>query len=284
MRAVPFDATSLEVTGSPVPLVEGVSVGGDGAAHFSISENGRLVYVLDVVGNLQSRLVLTGREGAGTVLADIDGLAWYPRFSPDGRRVAFAVAQAERPGTDADLWVLDIERDTRTRITFGGTNHRFFPVWSPDGTRLAYAEGSGRTNRVLVTSADGSGETETLIDRDERQFPMSWSPDGSARALYQGGAGGSSRDLIILPMDGDDRTPVPFLSTPFQERGVSFSLNGRWLAYVSDESGQDEIYVRPYPGPGGEEIVSSGGGEEAVWGPDGSELFYRAAINSWSCR
>ena len=226
VRAVLFDAASLEVTGSPVPLVEGVSVVGSGAAQFSISENGRLVYKLDVVGNLMSRLFLTSRDGVGTSLADIDGLAWYPRFSSDGTRVAFAVAQAEPAGSDADLWVLDVERGTRTRLTFGGTNHRFYPVWSPDGRRLSYAEGSGTTNRVLVTSADGSGETETLLDRDERQFPMSWSPDGSALALYQGGGGGGSRDLTILPLDGDDRTPVPFLSTPFQERGVSFSPNG----------------------------------------------------------
>ena len=275
VRAVPFDATSLEVTGNPVPLVERVVVKGSGAAEFSISDSGRLVYTPDDEDrNLTSRLLVTGRDGAGTSLAEIDGLAWYPRFSPDGTHVAFAVSQDGSNSTEADVWVLDVGRGTQTRLTFGGTNNRFYPVWSPDGTRVAYADGSGSTNRVLATASDGSGETETLLDRDERQFPMSWSPDGSALALYQGGIG-VSRDLTILPLDGDDRTPVPFLSTPFEERGVSFSPNGQWLAYVSNESGQDEIYVRPYPGPGGEEIVSTGGGEEAVWGPDGSELFYR---------
>ena len=255
VRAVPFDAASLDVTGNPVPLVEGVSVKGSGAANFSISENGQFVYVPGDAAaglNLTSRLVVTGRNGAGTLLADIEGLAWYPRFSPDGARVAVAVAQSPGNNTDADLWVLDVERGTRTRLTFGGSNYRFYPVWSPDGTRLAYADTATDPNRVLVTSADGSGETETLLDRDERQFPMSWSPDGSALALYRSVDGLANRDLEILSMEDGDSTPVPFLSTPFEERGVSFSPNGRWLAYVSNESGQDEIYVRPYPGPGGE--------------------------------
>ena len=153
-------------------------------------------------------------------------------------------------------------------------NNRFFPVWSPDGRQLAFGEGAGTTTRVLVTPADGSGQFETLLDIGERQFPMSWAPDESALALYRSGSDGANRDLTILLLHGD-RTPVPFLSTPAEERGVSFSPNGRWLAYVSAESGRDEIYVRPYPGPGGQVIVSSGGGMEAVWGPDGKELFYR---------
>ena len=125
----------------------------------------------------------------------------------------------------------------------------------------------------MVTASDGSGEPDILLDVDERRFPMSWARDGSALALYRGGLE-TSRDSYVLPMDGSGAA-VPFLDTPSQERGVSFSPNGQWLAYVSNESGQDEIYVRPYPGPGGQIILSRGGGQEAVWGPDGSELFYR---------
>ena len=276
VRAVPFDVASLAVTGGPVPLVEGVRVGDAGNGSFSLSDTGRLVYVPDNQnGNLMSRLIVTEREGVNTTIAEIAGRAWYPRFSPDGTRVAFAISQSVSNATPADLWVLDVGRGTRTRLTFGGTNNRFYPTWSPDGTRLAYGEGSGPTNRVLVTSADGSGETETLLDRDERQFPMSWSPDGRTLALYRSVDGLNNRDLEVLDLDSDDRTPESFLGTPFEERGVSFSPNGRWLAYVSDESGQNEIYVRPYPGPGGEHVVSSGGGGEGVWGRDGSELFYR---------
>ena len=275
VRAVPFDATSLEVTGNPVPLVEGVVVKGSGATNFSISDNGRLVYALGGGGagfDLTSRLVVTGQDGAGTPLADIAGFAWYPRFSPDGTRVAFGVSQTPSAGTAADLWVLDIERGTRTRLTSEG-NNRFFPVWSPDGSQLPFADGSGATNRVLLVSADGSGEPETLLDRNERQFPTSWAGDGNLMTLYTDNPD-TARDLYVLALDGD-LTPELFLATPFQERGVSFSPDGQWIAYVSDESWADEVYVRPYPGPGGQVIISTGGGEEVVWGPDGSELFYR---------
>ena len=127
---------------------------------------------------------------------------------------------------------------------------------------------------VLATAADGSGQVETLLDIGERQFPMSWAPDGSAIALYRSGSDITNRDLYLLPLEGDP-TPDPFLATPFEERGVSFSPNGRWLVYTSGAAGADEIYVRPYPGPGGQVTVSNGGGQEPVWAPDGGELFYR---------
>ena len=151
VRAVPFDAASLTVTGNPVPLIEGVSLKSTGAANFSVSDNGRLVYVPGSQ-NLKSRLVVAGRDGVGTPLAEIAGIGWYPRFSPDGTQVAFAVSQLPGAGSDADLWVLDIARGTRMRLTAGG-NNRFYPVWSPDGSRLAFADGAGDTNRVLLTAA-----------------------------------------------------------------------------------------------------------------------------------
>ena len=275
--AAPFDTDRLGLTGEPAPVLEGVRPNNVGLAQVALGSNGTLVYVASAgvfAGNLNTTLVSVGRDGTSTPLAEVAGDARYPRFSPDGSRLAFGIAEGPRAADDADLWVLDIERGTRTRLTFED-NNRFYPTWSPDGTQLAFAEGAGAVNRIMVTQADGSGEPEALLDDGERQFPMSWAPDGSAVALYRD-AGETGRDLYVLPLDGDG-TPVLFLSTPFQDRGLSFSPNGQWLAYVSAEAGRDEIYVRPYPGPGGEVIVSTGGGQEAVWGPDGTDLFYRNA-------
>ena len=270
MRAVPFDASSLAVTGNPVPLVEGVLVKGSGAADFSISDDGRLVYASGAVSTVATSLVRVDRQGREEPL----GEAWqpdryfYPRFSPDGTRVAVAIAD----DADNDLWVLDLERGARSRITFGGMN-RFFPVWSPDGSALAFADGNGPTNRLVMARADGSGQVETLLDRDERQFPTSWGADGNVLAFYIDDPE-TNRDLAMLPLDGDG-TPEPFLATPFDEQAGTFSPDGRWLAYVSDESGQDEVYVRPYPGPGERHTISTNGGQEPVWSRDGRELFYR---------
>ena len=256
IRAVPFDATSLEVSGNPVPLVEGVQVKVSGAANFSISDNGRLVYAQGVAAaGVPRALVWVDRDGREEPLGDAWGPDQYifPRFSPDGTRVAVVVAEnADSLGTPADIWVLDLARGARSRITFEG-NRRFFPVWSPDGTQLAFADGPETPNVLLLASADGSGQSDVLLDRSERQFPTSWAPDGHALAIYIDRPE-TSRDLAVLPMDGDT-TPVPFVTTPFQERAATFSPDGRWLAYVSDESGQDEVYVRPYPGPGQETTV-----------------------------
>ena len=273
VRAVPFDVERLEVTGNPVPLLEDVTVKNTGSANFSISDNGRLVFTSGAGGGgAQRSLVWVDRQGREESL----GEAWqpapyvYPRVSPDGTRVAVAIAG----NTDTDLWVLDLARPgSRSRVTFGG-NNQFYPVWSPDGSQLAFTDSNAGTNRVLLAPADGNGQVETLLDRGERQFPTSWASDGNVLAIYIDNAGETGRDLAMLPMD-EDRTPVPFLVTPFQERAGAFSPDGRWLAYVSDESGQDEVYVRPVPGPGQQHTISTNGGAEPLWSPDGRELFYR---------
>ena len=278
VRAVAFDVSSLEFTGNPVPVIDTVAAKGSGAANFSVSDQGRLVYGTGTrAGGSPRTLVWVDREGREESL----GEAWpadqyiYPRFSPDGgESVVVVIAEsADNIGSPSDLWVLDLTRGSRSRITFEG-NNRFFPVWSPDGTQLAFADGPVRPNRILVASADGSGRVETLLEREgQRVFPTSWSPDGTTLAFYEDYVE-TARDVYVFPIE-DDPTPVPFLSTPFQERAATFSPDGRWLAYVSNESGRDEIYVRPYPGPGRENTVSTTGGQEPVWSADGRELFYR---------
>ena len=223
-----------------------------------------------------TNLVSVELDGTRSLLAELNDRAISPRFSPDGLRVAYATTTTLGTGPDADLWVLDLARGARTRVTFGG-NNRFYPIWTPDGTRLIHADGSGNQNRLLSTPADGSGGSDTLLALGDRRFPTSWSPDGRTLAYYVGPAGTptNSRDLWMLHVDGDTHTEEPFVETPFTERGGIFSPNGRWIAYVSDKSGQNDVYARPFPGPGVEITISVAGGQEPVWAPSGSVLYYR---------
>ena len=278
LYAAGFDPERRELTSSAVPVVDGVAIKASGGADFDVAQNGSLAYVSDVsrASGVSRSLVWVDREGAATPLTRQRDDYWYPRVSPDGQRVAVAV----NDGSDVDLWVLDVERETRTRLTFGGDN-RYYPIWTPDGSRLTYADNN--TNRIVWTPTGGTGDTTPLLGRDSdalrdvrAALPTSWSPDGTVLAFYVDHPE-TGRDIWIVPVapDGTPGTPEAFLVTPFQERGATFSPDGQWLAFVSNKSGQNEVYVRPYPGPGDEFTISSGGGQEPTWSPDGRELFYR---------
>ena len=275
--AVPFDLDGLAVTGDPVPVLEDVITKGSGAVNFSFSGDGSLVYVSGTTASTtQSVLVLVDRNGRETPMTEITADYLSPRFSSDGRHVAFAVAETEGSITDSrvdvDIWVMEVDRGTRTRLTFGANN--LFPTWSPDNRRVAFAVSETDGRRDLYSAPiDGSGLPEELFVRDGRQFVTSWSSDARAIAYYETNSE-TGQDLWVLSLDGD-KTPSPFLVSPFEERAGTFSPDGRFIAYVSNESGQYEVYVRPYPGPGGAVIVSTGGGTEPVWARDGTELFYR---------
>jgi len=283
LLAQAFDPLRLKLSGEPVPVLDGVSnasPAGPGM-FYAVSSTGSLVYVPGTITNTTSAtsLVRVGRDGTRTVLAEVAGMSWFPRFSPDGTRVAYGLSRGPTLNDLSDLWVLDVARGARTRVTFA-KNNRFYPIWTRDGLRLTFADGTEATNRVLTALADGTGGVQTLLDTGTRRYPTSWSHDGKALALYVGGlssAGGGtpSRDIWMLHVDGDKPTATPFVETPFEERGAIFSPNDHWIAYVSNKSGQNDIYAHPYPGPGGEVTVSVGGGQEPVWAPSGRELFYR---------
>ena len=212
------------------------------------------------------------RDGRAQALGPEPQEYRYPRLSPDGGRLAVAVLAETDGSSDTDLWVFDLDRGSRSRITFGGEN-RYYPVWTPAGDRLAFSDGPAPpTNTIHIAPADGSGGIVTLLERDGLQYPTSWSRDGRVLAYHENHPE-TWRDLWVLPVGGD---PEPFLVTPFQEGAPAFSPDGRWLAYVSEKSGQPEVYVQPYPGPGPEFTVSTAGGNEPIWSPDGTELFYRS--------
>jgi eukaryotic-like serine/threonine-protein kinase len=267
--AIPFNPDRLEVTGAAFPILDGVMVDAStGAAHYALSESGSLVYVPGDPQGVSTPLSWVSRQGIARPMAAPARPYVDPHLSPDGKRLAVTI----RGAGNSDIWVYEIARDTLTRLTFEGSNKG--PVWTPDGTRITYSsERAGATNFGIYSRAtNGSGVEERLSTSTQLQVPQSWSPDGRFLAFTEFDPK-TQGDIWILPLDGD-RRPRPFLKTNAFEERPSFSPDGRFLAYGSSESGQSEVYVQAFPGPGGKWQVSSGGGEFPMWARNGRELFY----------
>jgi len=176
---------------------------------------------------------------------------------------------------EAQVWLYDLSRDTLTRLTFEG-NSNVNPVWTRDGKRIAFTSNKEGPQNLFWQRADGSGGLERLTISEHVNTPSSWSPDGQLLAFWEVNAA-TGWDIWVLRLK--DHKGEPFLRTPFNESVPSFSPDGRWLAYISDESGHFEVYVQPYPGPGGKRQISTDVGTEPVWNPNGRELFYRSGDN-----
>jgi serine/threonine-protein kinase len=264
LMAVPFDLGRLEIAGAATPVVEGI--GGEQGfgigSLYSVSENGSLAYVPGGAQGPQNTPVWVDRKGAEQPLAlTRKGAYVSPRISPDGLRAVFA--------NQGQIWTYDIARATLTRLTFEGPQNGN-PLWAPDGKRVTFQ--SRAPLNLFWQPADGSGKAERLSTSEFRQAPGSWRADGQALAFVETNST-TGQDIWVLQMS--DHKAQPFLRTPFNEGAPQFSPDGRWLAYASDESGRWEIYVRPYPGPGGKWQISTDGGKEPLWKRKGGELFYR---------
>ncbi len=268
LMAVPFDLQRLAVTGTPLPVVDGVrQTTNTGGAEYSLSATGSLVYVSGGVAVAQSRLVWVSRNGTEQPLAAPAHAYVNPRFSPDGRRIAVGITEQER-----QVWLYDLSRETLTRFTFQGNNN-LDPFWTPDGKRIVFTSNKEGPRNLFWQLADGSGGLERLTTSEHLNIPSSWSPDGQLLAFSENTATTTGYDIWVLRLS--DRKAQPFLRTRFNENAPTFSPDGRWLAYASDESGRYEIYVQPYPGPGGKWQISTEGGREPIWNRNGRELFYR---------
>ena len=265
VMAVPFDPERLELTGSPAPVVEGVaSVRGDTAV-WSVSRQGMLIYVPSGAERAEDRLVWVDREGEAEPLPLEPGPYRFPQLSPDGRQVVVGLE-----GPQSTLWIYDLVEDTFNRLTFEGNNS--WPLWTPDGRRVAFASLRAGGWSLFWKAADGTGEEELLLAEAR---PRSFSPDGKA-LLFAHNDPTTAQDVWVLTLD-DERRAEPLLQTPAVEMDARFSPNGRFLAYASDESGQNEVYVRPFPNlEGGKWQISTEGGREPVWAHSGRELFYRS--------
>ena len=267
IRAVPFDLERLAVTGVPVPVLDGVITKTSGAADFSLSETRSLVYV-PTGATARRTLGWVDRDGQMTTSVIEENTAIStPRLSPDGTRVAFAGARGVTGVPD--IWIRELERGSDTRLTVEGIN--IFPAWTPDGATVTFTSDRSGAFDLYSKLADLSGEAEQLVTSAAPKFAGSWSPDGQV-LVYTDGGFTTLRDIWALPVGGD---PAPFLVTDFDERAPRLSPDGQWVAYVSDQSGEDRVYVQRFPEGGGVSPISTEGETEPVWSRDDRELFYR---------
>ncbi len=272
--AIAFNADRLQVSGAPRRVATGVAHSlFSGLTQFALAQDGSLAFVPTVAQALDSRLVWVSRDGSTVLAAPTLAAYQHPRLSADGARAAVSIT--DRVGVE-HIWVLDLTRGARTRVTVEGTVNRW-PVWAPDGEQVVFCSTRGNETMGLFDKrADGSGEAHLLLSPHEvggeYAVPVSWSHDGGALAFYLGTLAGP-RNLWFVSRDGARRE---VLATPFDDRSPAVSPDGQRLAYVSDESGKDEVYVVGAEERGTRMTVSSNGGTEPVWARDGGTLFYRS--------
>ncbi len=261
--AAPFDLARSASSGPSVPLLQGVAVAQEGAAELAVSQTGSMIYLR---GSAAKRLVMVGTDGAAFPL--LDDLHTYrnPRFSPDGTRLAFEIQDAPQIG----IGVLRLRDRTLSRLAFGEASD-IYPVWTPDGRRITFASTRAGHYQIYSLAADGSGSIERVFASAEPVPDAVWSTDGRM-LVYRVGAPG---DLWYRSLHGDT-VSKRIVAGPAAERMPALSPDNRWLAYASNESGRDEVYVLPFPpGRGGRVQVSDNGGTQPVWAPSERALFYR---------
>jgi serine/threonine-protein kinase len=271
LRAVRFDPRRRAVVGTAVPVVAPVASGANGSYEFELADDGTLVYRPgggDVM-TLRRTLVWVDRHGRETALDDHPRSYVHPRVAPDGTRVAVFRGDEER-----DLWIWDLARAALTRTTYDPAIDTV-PLWTPDSRRLIFSSSRAGASNLYMQAADGSGTASRLTDSPNNQQPTGMTPDGRQVVFYETTAA-RQRDIKILTLTAAAQ-PVPLIETRFDERGGIVSPDGRWLAYESNSSGDYEIYVRPFPAVNdGLWPVSTAGGTQPLWEPNGRALFYIA--------
>jgi Tol biopolymer transport system component len=284
LMAQPFDTRRLILTGEAFPIAEQIlrSTTTPPYGVFSASDNGILAYQTGTAAG-NSQLVWFDRTGKQIGVLGDSAVYSDLELSPDGKRASISISD----GKQADIWVYDVARGLRTRFTFDPANE-WESIWSSDGSRIVFNSNRKGRYDLYQKASSGAGTEEVLLEDNLDKLPVSWSPDGRF-ILYVTGANTprTGNDLFVLPLSGD-RKPVPFLNTQFNEGLGQFSPDGRWVVYASNEAGRFEVYVAPFPGPGGKWQISTGGGSWPRWRRDGAEIFYigpdnklmAAAVNS----
>ncbi len=266
---VAFDVDRLEVKGQPIPVVEGVySELTTGITNYMVSENGTLAYIPGPVEGGNRKIVRIDMKGETTTLDSTGHPYLEPRLSPDNKKIAIVI----RDGEDFDIWIFDILRKTLSRLTFGGLNRT--PQWSPDGLNIAYMKRAkdGKIG-IFMKPYDGSGEEVELYKGDNRLYIDQWTRDGANLIIDNLNLNANS-DLVILPLKGDKK-PWKYLETKLDEYEANVSPDGKWLSYLTNESGSYQVYVRSFPGKEGKWQISTDVAEEPRWSPDGKTIYYR---------
>jgi len=278
LMAAPFDLDRLAVTGGATGLVDGVMQAANRnlsdmentlAGQFTVSDAGALVYLTGgALPGFERVLAWADRQGHIEPLEAPPRSYSKPRLSPDAGYISVSTQRDIR-----DVWRYDIARGAFNPITVDKQSG--YSLFSPDGKRVVYRSGAaGGEDNLYWKAADGSGAAERLTTSARSQTPSSWSPDGATIAYVEEGPSSGFFQFDIWGLSMADRTARPIVQTAANEMSPEFSPDGRWLAYVSNESGREEVYAQPYPGPGERQLISNNGGEQPAWSPDGRELFY----------
>ena len=262
-----FDAKALKTQGEPVPLAEQIGTDAVGLARFSVSRDGVLAYRTGETGN---RMLWMDRSGKELDTLGDPAEHQDPNLSAPGDRLAFDLTDVRTAKTD--IWIRDLVRGVNSRFTFAPGN-AFCPIWSPKGDAIVYASDRDGAAGLYVKSTMGQAEEKLLLKEDALTIPRSISPDGQFLAFNRRSPK-AGFDILILPLTGGAE-PTVFRATPFNEGNPEFSPDGRFIAYVSNESGRNEVYVQSFPGPGRTWQISTAGGTDPHWRQDGKELYYR---------
>ena len=279
LMAVRFDLARLEVTGQPVPLVENVMQAfstdtwhNSAAGQFDISDTGLLIYATGgVPPPLNNSLVWVDQRGIEQPVTALQFPFFAPRLSPDGQRIAYTTIVRE-----GQVWVYNLGTSTNSQLTGEGVAN--FAIWTPDGKRLLFDWQKSLVSNLFWQPYDGRSPMERLTTSDDDQCAGSWSSDGKTVALV-GWTPDTGNDIAMLDVHSGRVTP--FLYSRSYELFPDFSPDGRWIAYTSNESKRDEVYVRAFPGPGEKQQISSQGGDEPLWARNSKQLFYRWNDQVW---
>ena len=276
LMAHALDSRTMTTVGEPLLVAEQIGQQGGSAMPFGVfssSATGVILYQSSSTSLLQ-RSVLVWLDRSGKKLAEFGGAGDYSdiQLSPDGTRAAFVSANPGERGRH--VWLLDLARGVRTRLTFAATDYQA-PVWAPDGSRLVFSGAAAGRYSLFQKLASGAGGEVELASPSARSLPTSWSPDGKFLLMEGQDIAGGAPHLIVLPLGGD-RKPFAFVEGDASSRQGRFSPDGRWVAYTSNESGRSEVYVRSFPDRGGKWLVSNGGGRLPRWRADGKEIVYFA--------